>query len=503
MNLIKQVLVFFLIILIGFSCTSQVKKRDDLAHQEGTYKEAHRPQFHFSPPANWMNDPNGMVFHKGEYHLFYQYYPDSNVWGPMHWGHAVSKNLVEWENLPVAIEPDSLGWIFSGSAVFDSENCSGLGTQEDPPLVAIFTYHNHLKDEAGSSDVQTQGIAFSIDNGRSWKKYKGNPVLTNPGIRDFRDPKVRKMVVEGKEKWIMSLAVKNKISFYSSPNLLEWKHESDFNPDWATYDGVWECPDLFPLKTQDGEEKWVLLVSISPGGPNGGSATQYFVGDFDGQTFTTNQKEVKWLDYGTDNYAGVTWSNIPVSDGRTLFIGWMSNWRYAKVVPTEVWRSAMTLPRTLSLLGEGDELWIGSKPVEELKQLRDHSATLEGEKIALEHELLEIALQPKASDFSATFQNGSGEMLVIGKKEGELFIDRTKSGLTDFKEEFASIIKAPLKDLEVKDIDIFLDRASIEVFVNDGALVMTALVFPTAAYTELQLKGFETKSKLYPLKGIW
>ena len=267
MNLIKQVLVFFLIILIVFSCTSQVKKRDDLAHQEGTYKEAHRPQFHFSPPANWMNDPNGMVFHKGEYHLFYQYYPDSNVWGPMHWGHAVSENLVEWENLPVAIRPDSLGWIFSGSAVFDSENSSGLGTQEDPPLVAIFTYHNHLKDEAGSSDVQTQGIAFSIDNGRSWKKYKGNPVLTNPGIRDFRDPKVRKMVVEGKEKWIMSLAVKDRISFYSSPNLLEWRHESDFNPDWATYDGVWECPDLFPLKTQDGEEKWVLLVSISPGGP--------------------------------------------------------------------------------------------------------------------------------------------------------------------------------------------------------------------------------------------
>ena len=284
---------------------------------------------------------------------------------------------------------------------------------------------------------------------------------------------------------------------------MDWRHESDFNPDWATYDGVWECPDLFPLKTQDGEEKWVLLVSISPGGPNGGSATQYFVGDFDGQTFTTNQKEVKWLDYGTDNYAGVTWSNIPSSDGRTLFIGWMSNWRYAKVVPTDVWRSAMTLPRTLSLLGEGDELWIGSKPVEELEQLRDHSATLEGGNIALEHELLEIALQPKASDFSATFKNGSGEMLVIGKKEGELFIDRTKSGLTDFKEEFASIIKAPLKDLEVKDIDIFLDRASIEVFVNDGALVMTALVFPTAAYTELQLKGFETKSKLYSLKGIW
>ncbi|MDO6437661.1 glycoside hydrolase family 32 protein [Cyclobacterium sp. 1_MG-2023] len=503
MNLSKQALVFFLISLIGFSCTSQVKKMDDLADQMGTYKEAYRPQFHFSPPANWMNDPNGMVFHKGEYHLFYQYYPDSNVWGPMHWGHAVSKNLVEWENLPVAIAPDSLGWIFSGSAVLDSENSSGLGTQEAPPLVAIYTYHDNIKGDAGRIDFQTQGIAYSLDNGRSWEKYKANPVLANPGIKDFRDPKVRKVVVEGKEKWIMSLAVKDKISFYSSPNLIEWSHMSDFNPEWAAYGGVWECPDLFPLKTQDGKGKWVLLVSINPGGPNGGSATQYFVGDFDGQTFTTNQKEVKWLDHGTDNYAGVTWSNIPASDGRTLFIGWMSNWNYAQVVPTKVWRSAMTVPRTLSLYENKNELWIASKPVEELEQLRGQSASLEGENIALEHELLEIALKPKESDFSATFKNGSGEMLVIGKKEGKLFIDRTKSGLTDFNEEFASIIEAPLKDLEVNDIDIYLDRASIEVFVNDGALVMTALVFPTAAYTDLQLKGFETKNKLYSLKEIW
>ncbi|EPR68971.1 glycoside hydrolase family 32 protein [Cyclobacterium qasimii] len=445
---VKQILALSFILLLGFSCQNKVKEQTVAETTTfSDYNEPFRPQYHFSPPANWMNDPNGMVFHKGEYHLFYQYYPDSNVWGPMHWGHATSKNLIEWKNLPVAIAPDSLGWIFSGSAVLDSENSSGLGTAENPPLVAIYTYHNNVKGDAGRIDFQTQGIAYSLDDGVSWEKFSGNPVLANPGIRDFRDPKVTKVEVDGKAMWVMSLAVKDKISFYSSSNLLEWEHESDFNPAWAAYGGVWECPDLFPLQSPNGEQKWVLLVSINPGGPNGGSATQYFVGDFDGETFTTNQEEVKWLDHGTDNYAGVTWSNVPDADGRTIFIGWMSNWDYAQVVPTEVWRSAMTLPRELSLYDEGEELWVASNPVKEVEQLRDEALTIEGEEVALENELLEFSLKPKAGDFSGTFENEFGEILVIGKREDALFIDRTNSGLTNFKEGFASVMTAPSMDL--------------------------------------------------------
>ena len=501
---VKQILALSFIVMIGFSC--QTKTKEEAVSEISTfneYNEPFRPQFHFSPPANWMNDPNGMVFHKGEYHLFYQYYPDSNVWGPMHWGHATSKNLVEWENLPVAIAPDSLGWIFSGSAVFDSENSSGLGTAENPPLVAIYTYHDNVKGDAGRIDFQTQGIAYSLDDGVTWDKFKDNPVLANPGIKDFRDPKVTKVEIEGKTAWIMSLAVKDKISFYSSPNLIEWTHESDFNPDWAAYGGVWECPDLFPLTSPEGDQKWILLVSINPGGPNGGSATQYFVGDFDGESFTTNQKEIKWLDHGTDNYAGVTWSNVPDSDGRKLFIGWMSNWDYAQVVPTEVWRSAMTLPRTLSLYREGEELWLASNPVKEFEQLRDQPSIVKGEKVALENELLEISLKPKAGDFSATFENEYGEILVIGKKADELFIDRSNSGLTNFKDGFASVMTAPLNEIKINELRILLDRSSVEVFVNDGALAMTALVFPEHGYSDLLLDGFEAENKLYSLKSIW
>jgi fructan beta-fructosidase len=284
---------------------------------------------------------------------------------------------------------------------------------------------------------------------------------------------------------------------------LDWTYESDFNPDWAAYGGVWECPDLFPLMTQEGEQKWVLLVSINPGGPNGGSATQYFIGDFDGRSFKTNQQEVKWLDQGTDNYAGVTWSNVPKSDGRKIFIGWMSNWNYANVVPTRVWRSAMTISRVLSLYQHDDEQWLASRPVKEMEELREKLVTMEGKDMTLENELIELVLSPKSADFSISFDNASGESLLIGKKEEELFIDRTRSGLTSFHDSFASIIKAPLNEIEVKKVRILLDRSSVEVFINDGQQVMTALVFPEQSYSDLSLEGFEEKNKLYYLKSIW
>jgi fructan beta-fructosidase len=503
MGIVMRFLQVCLILFVVFSCKNAVKEESVSVATVDRYDEPHRPQYHFSPPANWMNDPNGMVFHKGQYHLFYQYYPDSNVWGPMHWGHAVSENLVHWENLPVAIAPDSLGWIFSGSAVYDEDNSSGLGTTENPPLVAIFTYHDHIKGEAGRNDFQTQGIAYSLDDGKTWDKYTGNPVLANPGIKDFRDPKVSKVQRDGKEIWVMSLAVKDKISFYTSPNLLDWTHESDYNPDWAAYGGVWECPDLFPLISPDGEQKWVLLVSINPGGPNGGSATQYFIGDFDGKSFKTSQNKVKWLDHGTDNYAGVTWSNVPASDGRKIFIGWMSNWNYANVVPTQVWRSAMTSPRELTLFANGNEFLLASSPVKEMEQLREKSETIEGSEMILENELVELVLSPKSADFSISFDNASGESLLIGKNDEELFIDRTRSGLTSFHDSFASVIKAPFNEIEMKKVRILLDRSSVEVFINDGQQVMTVLVFPEQSYSRLFLEGFEDKNKLYYLKSIW
>ncbi|HZH37827.1 MAG TPA: glycoside hydrolase family 32 protein, partial [Flavisolibacter sp.] len=305
------------------------------------YNEPHRPQIHFTPKTAWMNDPNGMVYHNGTYHLFYQHNPDSTVWGPMHWGHATTKNLVHWQHQPVKLFPDSLGTIFSGSAVVDVNNTSGFGSKGKVPLVAIFTHHNPVMEKAGRNDFQYQSLAFSLDEGKTWTKYTGNPVVKNPGIRDFRDPKV--MWHQGSGKWIMTLATLDRVTFYSSSNLKDWLKESEFGKELGAHGGVWECPDLFPLE-YNGEQVWVLLVSINPGGPNGGSATQYFTGRFDGKTFTPLQTDTQWIDYGPDNYAGITWSN---TGKRKIFLGWMSNWQYAAAVPTQTWRSAMTIPRDL------------------------------------------------------------------------------------------------------------------------------------------------------------
>ena len=315
--------------------------------------EPHRPAFHFTPKTGWMNDPNGMVYYEGEYHLFYQYYPDSTVWGPMHWGHAISRDLVSWEHLPIALYPDSLGLIFSGSAVVDWKNTSGFGINGKPPLVAMFTHHLMRGEKAGRHDFQYQSLAYSNDKGRTWTKYAGNPVIPNTNaIHDYRDTKVFWYAPD--QKWVVVLAAGDHIMLYNSPNLKDWTYLSSFGKDLGAHGGVWECPDLFPLKVQGTtQEKWVLIQNMNPGGPNGGSAAQYFIGDFNGKSFILDAQLTGdlplWLDHGRDNYAGVTWSDVPAADGRRLFIGWMSNWDYAQVVPTKSWRSAMTLPRQLVL----------------------------------------------------------------------------------------------------------------------------------------------------------
>src|SRR5687767_5106825 len=269
-----------IIIIFLFACCSE---HQNVFQNEPSQREPHRPLFHFTPPANWMNDPNGMVFYNNTYHLFYQYYPDSTVWGPMHWEHATSKDLVHWDHQPIALYPDTLGYIFSGSAVVDVNNTSGFGGDGKVPLVAIFTHHDPAGEKRGIDTYQVQSLAYSLDEGKTWTKYAGNPVMKNPGIRDFRDPKV--IWHAATKKWIMTLATLDRITFYSSPDLKTWMKESEVGKDFGGHGGVWECPDLFPLDYQ-GEQVWVLLVSINLGGPNGGSATQYFTGRFDGKSFT-------------------------------------------------------------------------------------------------------------------------------------------------------------------------------------------------------------------------
>jgi fructan beta-fructosidase len=495
--------IFFMLPLVFFSL-SCTKEAAILTENARDFDEPHRPQFHFTPATNWMNDPNGMVYYEGEYHLFYQHNPGGNTWGPMHWGHAISKDLIHWEHMPIALYPDEHGTIFSGSAVVDINNTSGLGTMDNPPLVAIFTYHNEKAEREGKIDFQTQGIAYSIDKGRTWNKYEGNPVLKNPGIKDFRDPKVEWVELEsGNGKWIMSLAVKDKITFYSSSNLIDWNFESDFQPKWAAYGGVWECPDLFKLTTPQGEEKWVLLVSINPGGPNGGSATQYFIGDFNGSKFTAADEEVKWIDYGTDNYAGVTWANVPKNDGRRLFIGWMSNWQYANQVPTEIWRSANTLPRTLEIFDQNGKYLLASRPISEIKTIRTASVTVEGNELKLPYELLEMELLIEANDFELTLANDNGEKVVLSRKGNEITVDRSQSGLKGFSEDFPKIHSAPDLGRELKELRLFLDRSSLELFFNDGEVVLTEILFPESPYTKLTTKGFGQSVKIHSLKSIW
>jgi fructan beta-fructosidase len=508
------------------ACNSGTNKKNTDENQEaGYYREQYRPQFHFSPETGWMNDPNGLVFYDDEYHLCYQYYPDSTVWGPMHWGHAISKDLIHWEHLPVALYPDSLGYIFSGSAVVDKNNTSDLGTKTDPPLVAIFTYHNPESERKGSDTFQNQGIAYSIDKGRTWTKYSENPVLKNPGIRDFRDPKV--IWHEESGRWIMILAVHDRVRIYSSPSLIKWTFESEFGQGEGAHEGVWECPDLFPLRDEvNGIVKWVMLVSINPGGPNSGSATQYFTGYFDGHRFVPDSANEKWIDSGTDNYAGVTWSGIPETDGRRLFIGWMSNWKYATVVPTKVWRSAMTIPRELSLKNEKGNYFLISKPVRELEKLRTESKSVyfqsriyNGEEIIRtdsikldQSELLfEFNLEDaKPDSLEIILQNNPGEKFITGYSfiTKRFYIDRTNSGKSDFTEGFDGISTAPYKAGKKLQIHLFLDASSAELFVDGGKLDMTSLYFPSGSYSVLKVssKGGNIRlerAEFHGLSRIW
>ncbi|MCP3763768.1 glycoside hydrolase family 32 protein [Domibacillus sp. A3M-37] len=443
-------------------------------------KETFRPICHFSPSKHWINDPNGLVYYKGEYHLFYQYHPHSMVWGPMHWGHAVSTDLCEWEELPVALYPDELGQIFSGSAVVDWHNTSGFQEGEEAVLVAIFTHHGE--------DNEKQSIAYSNDSGRSWMKYEGNPVIPNPGIKDFRDPKV--FWHEESSKWIMSLACGDHIQFYGSPNLKEWDYLSSFGETYGGHGGVWECPDLIYLDVE-GEElkKWVLIVSLNPGGPNGGSAIQYFTGDFDGTTFVTDQKEEdeKWADWGRDFYAAVTWSGTE----QPVWIGWMNNWEYANQTPTAEFRGSMSIARTLSLENKQGNYYLIQKPLMSNRLKKQLIFSSDQADFGLESPLnIKIPALPFMIDLemkdgnSPTFTvslKGKGTLLAItfDQTSQQVRVDRTKSGRVDFSEHFPSIDTMPIDSL--KDMFLLVDHASIELFINGGRYVMTESFYPASS----------------------
>ena len=471
-------------------------------HAAETYREPWRPQFHFTPATNWMNDPNGMVFYAGEYHLFYQFNPSGNKWGHMSWGHAVSKDLVHWEHLPIALAEENDVMIFSGSAVVDWKNTSGFGKNGKPPLVAIYTGHYTKKP------LQNQNLAYSNDKGRTWKKFTGNPVL-DVKMADFRDPKV--FWHEPTARWVMTVALakESKVHFYTSPDLKQWKYVGEFGGVGAM-GGQWECPDLFPLPVKGGGTKWVLIVNINPGGPAGGSGCQYFVGDFDGKHFMLDDSFPKgkdatlWADFGSDFYAAVSWSDIPKRDGRRLWLGWMSNWQYANDVPTAPWRSAMSLPRELTLRKTSDGLRLVQTPVRELEKLRGKQhrltqATLAEANAWLQRQkfgggLLEILAEfeaiPPTGEFGLRLVTGADEATTVrcNTAHQRLTLDRTRSGRADFHPNFSGVHEAPMRLTERRlRLHLFLDTSSLEVFAADGETVLTDLILPNSGDRKLEL----------------
>jgi fructan beta-fructosidase len=474
-------------------------------------KERFRPGYHFTPELNWMNDPNGLVYHDGEYHLFYQHNPLGNEWGHMSWGHAVSRDLVRWEHLPIAITEEYGVMAFSGCAVVDENNTSGLGSDGKPPLVALYTGHGH--------DRQTQDLAYSNDRGRTWTRYAGNPVL-DIGEKEFRDPKV--FWHAPTKRWIMvvALAVEKRIQFYGSPDLKAWTLLSEFGPAGAPNKLNWECPDLFelPVANASGESRWVLGANMGNGSVAGGSGEEYFVGRFDGVKFIPDAPESQWVDYGRDFYAAVSWSNVPKEDGRRLWIGWMNNWETC-LNPTHPWRSAMSIPRELSLRRIGEQIRLCQQPVRELKSLRGEAWELKDRPIRGN---VPIAIRGQQLELEVVFEIGQAKevgLRVLKKAEQEtvirfdsanqtLSVDRTKSGNVAFHPAFAGQHTGPLRPDARGQIRlrVLVDACSVEVFGNDGETVITDLVFPDedSVQAELFAEGEGARvidCRVYPLKS--
>ena len=445
--------------------------------------EPFRSVYHHTPQANWMNDPNGMFYDETTqlWHLYFQYYPDGTVWGPMHWGHSVSKDLIHWDYMPVALFPDEVGMIFSGSCVIDRKNTSGFG---ENAIVAIYT---------SAAEQQTQSIAYSLDGGTTFTKYEGNPVLIGD-IADFRDPKV--FWDEQANRWTMILACQQEVRFYGSADLKQWELVSRFGAEYGAHGGVWECPDLIQLPITNDQSpmeqsRWVLLLNINPGGPFGGSATQYFVGNWDGYTFSCEDapEETKWLDFGKDHYATVTWHNAP--DNRTVAIGWMSNWQYATILPTVAFRSQNTVARDLSLyIDDAGEVRVRVVPSPESLAIKGKQTKVLGDAA-----VVEIELCGKQGGVITLFNDQGEKVTMTLDVAAQTFsMDRTEAGDCSFSPEFAAVTTTPLfVQQDTYRVTLFIDHCSIEAFDANGYWAMTNLVFPTKPYNHIDVQGGEAK----------
>ena len=446
-----------------------------------TNREKYRPVYHHTPQWGWMNDPNGMFYKDGVWHLYFQYNPYGSQWENMTWGHSTSKDLVHWVHQGNAISPDALGTIFSGSAIVDKNNTSGLGKGT---VVAMYT-------SAGKS--QTQSLAYSTDDGKTFTKYANNPVITAE-VPDFRDPHM--FWNEDIHAWNLILAAGQEMNIYSSKDLKNWTFESAFGLGYGNHDGVWECPDLMKLPVNGiGEEKWLLICNINPGGPFGGSATQYFVGSFDGHKFTCESKPdvTKWMDYGKDHYATVTFDNAP--DNRRVAIAWMSNWQYANQVPTMQYRSANSVPRDLGLFTDAGETYVSVVPSKELLALRGDKTN----RLLAACELV-VDIKSQSKPTVITLSNARDEQVVMtyNPKDCTFSMDRTQSGNTGFSDMFKAKTIAPTHGT-IRQLRIFIDKCSIEAFDTAGKMAMTNLVFPTEPYGRLTVNG-AAKTTLYELK---
>ncbi|WP_246552984.1 GH32 C-terminal domain-containing protein [Paenibacillus tritici] len=471
------------------------------------YTELYRPQYHLSPESGNMSDPNGMVYFEGEYHQFYQ--------NSGQWGHAVSTDLIHWQHLPVALLRDSLGEIWSGSAVVDWKDTSGFFGGK-AGLVAIFT---HFK-----GGMQSQSLAYSSDKGRTWIKYEGNPVIPNPGLKDFRDPKV--FWHEPSQAWVMVVSVDNRVRFYTSPDLKTWQMTSEFGADQGSHAAVWECPDLFELPVEGSKEtRWVLALSIGNNSSTRGSAAQYFIGSFDGQTFKNGNEpsKVLWTDYGKDFYAAVSYSDIPQSDGRRIYAGWMSNWRYPFSMPSAPWKGNLSLPRELKLRDiPGEGLRLVQQPVQELEALRGQAVKLEPQRLepgsnplaglhGTSYELdTEFTVKGEA-EFGIKLRKGADQETNISYNNANstITVDRTQSGDSSFEAGFAETVQAPLRAVNGKvRLHIYVDESTLEVFGADGETVISSILFPEATSNGLELyvkKGdvMLDQAVMYPMASVW
>ena len=440
--------------------------------------EKHRPLYHHTPQYGWMNDPNGMFYKDGVWHLCYQYNPYGSQWENLSWGHSTSTDLINWKAEPTALEPDALGMMFSGCCVVDKNNTAGFGKDA---IIALYT-------TAGAR--QTQSLAYSTDGGKTFTKYADNPIITS-NVPDFRDPHVFWNAEAG--FWNMILAAGQQMSIYSSKDLKEWKHESDFGAEYGNHVGVWECPDLMKMNVKGtNKEKWMLICNINPGGPFGGSATQYFIGQFDGHKFTCEDEpsETKWMDYGKDHYATITFDNAP--EGRHVGIAWMSNWQYANQVPTKQYRSANSIVRDFGLFEYKGETYCSITPAKEMLAAR-------GARVSQPTEACEIVVTVKG-DAQIILRNAKGERVVMTyDDEEETFdMDRRRSGNISFSDAFPVATSSPTYG-KVRQLRIFVDRCSVEAFDGDGKMCMTNLVFPSTPYDKIIVKG-KAKAVIYKIK---